>query len=204
MKYEPSGAQVARNGLVDAGGASFLANMAVLQLRDPAVVNAVVAAGGRPGYGAKMFPVPATAAQLPLIMIDDGEYEAAAATKTVLLAGAQADPVLHAIQQQAGVPEDQMVRAFMVSAPSAPIEAVPSRTRSTIVIIAAGAVAAILVGVILDVILMRRKARRQDRKSGVQDRKSEVQALDTVKSVDDTANLIGTQQSSDDAGKVDS
>ena len=197
VHYEPSGAQVARNGLVDAGGASFVANMVVLQLRDPAVVNAVVAAGGRPGYGAKMFPVPATAGQLPLIMIDDGEYEAAAATKTVSLAAAQADPALHLIQQQAGVPEEQMVHAFMVSAPSPPVQAVPSRTRSTMMIFVAGAGAAILVAVILDVILIRRKARKQDRQSGVQ-------ALDTVKSVDDAENSNDTQQSSDDASKMDS
>src|SRR5262249_5148276 len=42
------GAEVRRNGLLDAGGAALVANMARIGLRDPAVVSQVVAAGGLP------------------------------------------------------------------------------------------------------------------------------------------------------------
>jgi hypothetical protein len=164
VKYTPNGSIVAKNGLLEAGGPTFIANMAVLQMREPSVVNGVVAAGGRPDYGAKMFPVPATAAQLPLIVIDAGEPDPNSAKKTVDLAAAQVDAALRAVQQRAGVPDDQMVRGFAVSAPSEPVPAMPSRTKSTIVIFAAGAGSAILVGLVLDVVLMRRKAQRQNRR----------------------------------------
>jgi hypothetical protein len=164
VKYTPGGDLVARNGLLEAGGPTFIANMAVLQMREASVVNEVVAAGGSSDYGVKMFPVPATAAQLPLITIDAGLPDPNFAKKTVDLAAAQADAALRAVQQQAGVPDDQMVRGFAVSAPSEPVLAMPSRTKSTIVIFAAGAGSAILIAVVLDVVLMRWKSRRQNRR----------------------------------------
>jgi hypothetical protein len=164
ISYTESGAPTSRNGLLDAGGPTLIANMAVLAMREPAVVSQVVAAGGRPDYGVKMFPVPATMPELPLIMIDAGERTPESATKTVELVAAQVDAALRSVQQQAAVPDDQMVRAFPVSSPGEPVQAMPSRTQSAILIIAAGAGAAVLIGVVLDVLLMRWKVRRQNRR----------------------------------------
>jgi hypothetical protein len=172
VDVNPDGSPVPRNGLLDVGGAGLIANLAALGLRDPSVVAQVVAAGGKDDYGARMFPVPANSPQLPMVMIDATEPDAASASKTVELALAQADPTLRTLQQQADVPDDQMLKAFVVSPPSEPAGAMPSRTRSTIAIAAAGTGIAIVIAVVVDVLLLRWKARRQKR------RQTSVQAVD--------------------------
>ena len=145
------------------GGASLIANLTTLGLSDPSVVVKVVAGGGEPNYTARMFPVPPTMPELPLIMIEATEPDPAGASKTVELVVAQADSTLRTLQQQASVPDDQMVKPFVVSPPSAPAAGMPSRTRSTIAVFVAGAGLAILVGLVVDVLLTRWKARRQKR-----------------------------------------
>lgn len=164
------GAPVPRNGLLDVGGAELIANMAAYGLHNPDVVQRVVAAGGQPNYISRLFPVPATSPQLPLIMIEATENNPEDATKTVELVIAQADSTLTTLQQQARVPDDQMVTSFTVSPPSPPVAGMPSRTRSTISIFAAGAALSVLVGTVLDVLMTRRKARVKERgKADVED-----------------------------------
>lgn len=154
---------IPRNGLLDAGGATLITNMAALGLRDPVVVEQVVAAGGKASYGARMFPTPASSQQLPLIMIETTQSDAASAANTVKLAVDQAGPVVRNLQAQAGVPEDQMVGTFIVSPPTTPQPGTPSRTRSTVTIVAAGVGLTILAGVIVDVLVLRwRGARRRE------------------------------------------
>jgi hypothetical protein len=155
------GAAVARNGLLDLGNGTMIPNLLVFALRDPSVVGQVVAAGGNADYTTKMFPVPASSQELPLVMIEATEPDPIAASKTVQLVVAQADPVLRTLQQQAGVSDDQMAKLLVASPPSPPAGGVPSRTRSAMTILAAGVGIAILVGVVVDVLLLRWKARRQ-------------------------------------------
>ena len=50
------GVPLPRNGLLDVGGASLIANMTALGLREPSAVDRVVAAGGLPDYVSRMFP----------------------------------------------------------------------------------------------------------------------------------------------------
>jgi hypothetical protein len=169
--------------------------MAVLQMREASIVNAVVAAGGSQDYGVKMFPVPATAAQLPLIMVDAGLPDPNFAKKTVDLAAAQTDAALRAVQLQAGVPDDQMVRGFAVSAPSEPVPAMPSRTKSTIVIVAVGVGSAILVAVVLDILIMRWKARRRNRR--------QIQSKIESQTVDAAAFSDGTKKAPSNAHAED-
>ena len=88
------GVPLPRNGLLDIGGAPLIANMTAVGLREPSVVDRVVAAGGLPDYVSKMFPVPATSPQLPLIMIEATAADPAAATKTLELVVAQAEVTL--------------------------------------------------------------------------------------------------------------
>ena len=159
----PVGVPIPRNGLLDLGGASLITNMAAIGLRDPDVVAKIVAAGGRPDYTSRMFPVPGTMPELPLVMIEATEPDPASASKTVELVVAQADSTLRTLQQQADVPDDQMVKPFVVSPPSAPVSGMPSRTKSTISVFVAGAGLAVLAGVVADVFLTRWKARRQKR-----------------------------------------
>jgi hypothetical protein len=159
----PAGVPMPRNGLLDIGGAPLIANMAVVGLREPSVVDRVVAAGGLPNYVSKMFPVPATMAQLPIIMIEATDADPAAVSKTLELVVAQAEVTLRTLQQQAQVPGDQMVAPFVVSPPSVPLAGMPSRTRSTIAIFVAGAGLAVLVTVLVDALLTRHKAKRRQR-----------------------------------------
>ncbi len=155
----PQGVPIARNGLLDVGGAALIANMTALGLRDPAVVDRVVAAGGLPDYDARMFPSPANMQQLPLIMIEATNADQAAVSMTIELVVAQAEVTLRTLQQQAKVPGDQMVVPFVVSPPSAPAAGMPARTRSTIAIFVAGLGLSVVVTVLVDVLLGRRRQR---------------------------------------------
>ena len=98
------GEGVPRNGLLDLGGASLITNMATLGLGDSSVRGQVAAAGGKPDYTVRMFPVPGTMPELPMIMIEATEPDAVSASKTVELVVAQAGSALRTLQQQANVP----------------------------------------------------------------------------------------------------
>jgi hypothetical protein len=156
----PQGVSLPRNGLLEIGGADLIANMATVGLREPAAVDRVVAGGGLPDYVSKMFPVPANTSPLPIVMIESTNADPAAVTRTLELVITQADVTLRALQRQAQIPEDQMVTPFVVSPPSTPAAGMPARTRSTIAIFVAGAGLAVLVTVVMDALLVRRKARR--------------------------------------------
>jgi hypothetical protein len=159
----PPGVPLPRNGLLDIGGASLIANMTTVGLKEPAVVDQVVAAGGQPDYVARMFPVEGTMPQLPLIMIESTEADPDAVTKTLELVIAQSEETLRNLQQQARVPEDQMVAPFVVSPPTTPAAGMPARTRSTIAIFAAGFGLSVVVTVLVDVLLSRRRQRIEAR-----------------------------------------
>lgn len=152
-----AGALVPHNGLLDVGGPTLIANMAVFGMNDPTVAAQVVAAGGK-SYWARMFPSPAMEAPLPLILIETTQQDPVSAAKTIEAAVAQAGPVLHSVQQQAGVAEDLMVKPIVVSPQTPPSPGTPSRLRSTIAIFIAGSGLAILFAVVFDVLVMRRRA----------------------------------------------
>jgi hypothetical protein len=177
----PEGTPIPRNGLLDVGGASLVANLTALGLRDPSVVAQVVAAGGKPDYNTRMYPVPATMPELPLVMIEASEPDPIATSKTVEVVLAQADSMLRTMQQQAYVPDSEMAKSFVVNPPSVPAAGMPTRTRSTISVFVAGAGLAILAGVVVDVLLTRWKAHRQKRR---QTRVQTVDGPDTVAGAD--------------------
>ncbi len=155
------GQPVPRNGLLDIGGAPLLANMAALSLRQPAIVDRVVDGGGMPDYVARMFPGPDTAPPIPLVMVESTAPDPASTTKTLELVTVEMSAVLHGIQQNARVPDDMMVKPFVVSPPSQPVAAMPSRTRATITVMGAGMGLSLLITVIADVLLCRRTERRR-------------------------------------------
>jgi hypothetical protein len=183
MWSAPQGVEMPQNGLLEMGGPSLMANMAAVGLKDPTVVTKVVAAGGTANYTSSMFWVPATSPQLPMVTIAATEPDPAVALKTVELVLEQANSTLHTLQQQAGVPDSQMVKSFVVSPPSEPASAMPSRTKSTIAVFAAGVGITILVGLLVDVLLMRWKRRRQKR------RQTRVQAADGADTADGARNV---------------
>ncbi|TSD94467.1 hypothetical protein FOS14_20850 [Skermania sp. ID1734] len=159
--FNPSGSPVQRNGILDVGGANLLANIVTIGLSDQTLTNQVKEQADTATYTARMFPVPAQFQQLPLIMIEATAANPASATKAVDLVAAQAGPKLQAVQQQAGVPPSQMVTAFAVSPPSAPVATMSGRMRAVIIVCAAGVGIAIVVAVIIDLIVLRLRARSQ-------------------------------------------
>lgn len=158
MQLSPDGSQMMRNGngLLDIGGAGLIMNMAVLGFGDPSVRAQVVAGGGKGNFTARMFPSEGLGAQtqLPLIMIEATEPDAASASRTVELAAAQTNRILHDIQLQAGVSEAGMVRAIDASRP-ATVAGVPSRNKRFLLILAVGFGLAIVAAVGVDVLAQR-------------------------------------------------
>lgn len=164
---KPDGTPMPLNGLLEqGGGAVMIANLAVLGLRDPNIVNQVVAAGGSTDYFVRMFPAPPGSPPLPLIMIDSTTSDPGLSVRTVNAAAAQVEPLVVQIQQEAGVPAEQIVRTLIARDASAPQAAVPSRTRSTLFTVGAGVGIAILCGVLFDVAAERLKERRVSRSAG--------------------------------------
>ncbi len=92
-------------------------------------------------------------------MIEESAPDPAAATKTLELVTNEMTAVLETIQRQAHVPADMMVESFVVSPPSEPIAAMPTRTRSTASIFVAGLGLSVLVTVLVDVLLVRLRKR---------------------------------------------
>jgi hypothetical protein len=154
------GGEVPRNGLLDVGGANLIANIATIGLSGPAVADQVKAAGGAV-YTVRMFPIPESFQQLPLIMIEVSAADAATALRTVELVVSQAEPTVLALQKQANVPEREVANSFVVSPPAVPIAGMPSRTRSTLVIFCAGSGIALVLAVVIDLIAVRIRARRK-------------------------------------------
>jgi hypothetical protein len=168
MYNAPQGVSLPRNGLLDIGGADLIANMAAVGLREPAAVDRVVAGGGLPEYVSKMFPVSGNMSPLPLVMVECTNADAAAVTRTLELVIAQSQETLRSLQEQAHVPQDQMVAPFVVSPPSTPAAGTPARTRSTVAIFIAGAALSVLFTVVVDTLLGRLRARRRRRLAPVE------------------------------------
>jgi hypothetical protein len=164
-----AGQPVPRNGLLDIGGAPLLANMSALALREPTIVNRVVAGGGRSDYTARLFPVPPTAPPIPLVMIENTAPDPESASKTLELVTDEMSPALERIQKQANVPPEMMVDSFVVTPPTEPVAAMPTRTRSTASIIVAGTGLTVLISVLADVVLMRRRRRKADLQQSAKD-----------------------------------
>jgi hypothetical protein len=160
VENPPPGAPVNRNGLLDAGGISLIANMGALAVRQPSVIDHVVRDGGLPNFSAKMFPVPATQAPIPLVMVEETWSDPASVTKTLEVVIKEFGATIRSLQQQAGVPDEQMVNTFVVSPPSDPAAGMPSRTQRTVLRFMTGLALTILITVLVDVVLVRRRRRR--------------------------------------------
>lgn len=165
IQYAGEGTPIPRNGLLDVGGPALITNMTVLALGDPIVKSKVVEGGGVPNYIVRMFPTPLTGAgagaQLPLIMIEATEPQAAMATRTVELVSAQVDSVMQQLQRQAGVSDAQIVRALAISPPST-VAGMPSRSKSLIYIVGVGFAISVFLGLLVDLVVTRVSARRID------------------------------------------
>jgi hypothetical protein len=166
-QFSPDGSPVARNGLLDVGGAELIMNLVVLGFDDPSVKERVVAGGGIDNFTVRMFPGATSSGtnqpQLPLIMIEATEPDPTSAVRTVELAAAQADSVLTRVQQQAGVPDIQMAKAIQASQPQA-ARGTPSRNKRLLETLIIGVGLAVLAGVGVDALINRLRTRRRERR----------------------------------------
>ncbi|MGW5301122.1 hypothetical protein ACWEQV_23040 [Rhodococcus aetherivorans] len=153
--------EVRSNGLVSAGGPNLVANLLAMGLNNGAVAEQVVAAGGLPDYTAEVFSVPG--GQLPLVVISTTSPDSDAARKTIELVAAQGVPTMRALQQNAGVPEDQMLIPYATLAPGEPTAAMPSRTRSTLAIFVACAGLSVVLTLLFDLLAKRFGRKRRIR-----------------------------------------
>ena len=163
ITYSMAGAPIPVNGLLEAGGATLITNMAVIAFGSPEVRRRVADAGGSWSFTVKNFPGPAgveSPVPLPLMMVESTTPDEDLSKRTVEAAASQIDPVVRDLQRNAGVADEQMVRALIV-APTFVIKAMPSRTKSALGIIFGGLMLAILAAVITDVFATRRRARRK-------------------------------------------
>lgn len=199
IQFAGEGKPSPRNGLLEAGGATFITNLAVLGF-DDTVRARVVAAGGQPNFTVRMFPVAAggqstvqTQVQLPLILIEDTESDPRSATKTVELASQEVQPILDQLQRAAGVPEDQMVKAIPAAAPTA-VMGTPSRGRKVISTVFAGGCIAIVSGVVADVLILRRRRRRTSETVVVDDRQHSLASETEEASVSGVKSEVASQR----------
>jgi hypothetical protein len=165
----PGSAGVPRNGLMDLGGAVMITNIVTASLNERSVRNTVVADGGQDNYEAKMFPIPASGEQIPLITVEASEPDPASASKTVELAAAQAGPATQQLQQKASVPEDQMVQPVVASPLSPPEQQSKGKLKAAIATLMLGVALAVLAAVIVDAMVMRRNARDDSRRPASKD-----------------------------------
>lgn len=163
ITYQQPGEQVARNGLIDSGGATLMANLVSIGLRDADVVNRVVAAGGAPDYTAKMYPGSLNSPQLPLVMIEATQPDAQASLQTVEIVLEQAEPVFRKVQEIAGVPVEQRAKALITAPPNPPVAASPSRLRASSAVFAAGLALSLMAGVVADLLIKRFTSGRMTR-----------------------------------------
>ncbi len=164
-RYAP-GTVIPRNGLLDVGGARLIANQVALGLREASVSDRVVAAGGAPWYVANLLRAEPNE-QLPIIVIESTANKPTEVTTTLDLLVAQSAVTVRTLQQQAHIPEDQMVTPFVVSPPRTPSAGYPTRMRSASLRFLAGVGVSILLTVLVDVLLTRRKSRAQQRKQAL-------------------------------------
>jgi hypothetical protein len=154
----PDAGQVRTNGLLAVGGVGLLTNLLALGLSDPPVQEQVAAQGGLAPYTAQVFSIPG--AQLPIVVIDTTADDPDQAAKTLDLVAAQSDGKLRSIQASARIPEDQMLQTYAVGTQGAPIAAIPNRLRGAVATFVGGLGLVVLVTVLIDVLIQRRRDNR--------------------------------------------
>ncbi|MCX5041699.1 hypothetical protein OG921_00655 [Aldersonia sp. NBC_00410] len=164
------------NPLMNAGGVPLLSNLLAMGMSDAGVREQVVAQGGMSDYTAKVFSV--VGGQLPLVVIEATAPDPAIVASTLQAATGVGDGTLHQIQENAGVPPDQMMRTYPIGTIGEPAPAMPSRTRSTVATFVAGFGLSVVLTVIVDVLLIKWRRRKAPAES---DGAAEV-ALDPIPS----------------------
>ncbi|WP_299576146.1 hypothetical protein [uncultured Williamsia sp.] len=152
--------QVNSNGLVDAGGVSYLATLVATAMDEPSTREAVRAAGGTLDYNTKLFTAP-VGTQIPILVIDASGASGRAVQETLRAAVAQAEPVAQSVQSDAGVPAANQYRALTPAEIPTPGGGYPSRTREALATILGGILISVVVTVAVDAILAYVARRRR-------------------------------------------
>lgn len=154
------------NGLVDAGGVSYLASLLSMAMNESGTKSTVREQGGTVGYNAKVF-TQTTGVPVPILVISASGTSAVAVQRTLQLAVGQAEPVLQSVQGDAGVPNTSRYRALSPSEVPVPGGGFPSRTRQAVATILGGLLVSVVLTVAADAviqyILRRRRLRGRKR-----------------------------------------
>ncbi|MBE7191236.1 MAG: hypothetical protein INR66_01985 [Gordonia polyisoprenivorans] len=156
--------QVNSNGLVDAGGVSYLATLVSTAMDEPSTRQAVRAAGGTLNYNTKLFTAP-VGTQIPILVIDASGPSARAVQETLRAAVAQAEPIAQSVQSDAGVPAANQYRALTPSEIPTPGGGYPSRTRQALATVLGGILLSVVVTVAADAAIAHAMSRRRRRRS---------------------------------------
>jgi hypothetical protein len=164
------GAPAPKNGLLDIGGEDLVTSMAVYAFNQPSVKGRVVAGGGTANFFAEAVKTFDSAGkpgpEKPLIRIEAIAEDPHVAQNTAQLAAAEADHVLGDIQQQAGVPDEQMVKAITIAPASVPVTPMQGPRKLAIYRAMIGITIVIFVSVGIDSILTRRRRRKENTGEG--------------------------------------
>ena len=95
-------------------------------------------------------------------MIEASSPDPALVAQTIELVSAQGEGTLIGLQERAGVPPEVMLHTYPLGSVGEPVPAMPSRTRSTVAVFVAGVGLAVLLTVLVDIYMVRRKARRSE------------------------------------------
>jgi hypothetical protein len=159
-----------RNGLLEIGGEDLVTSMAVFAFNQPSVKAQVVAGGGSANFFAEMAKTIDTAGKpgpdKPLIRIEAIAEDPHVAQKTAQLAAAETDRILADLQQEAGVPNDQMVKAIAITPASVPVTPTQSPRKLAIYRAMIGIAVVIFVSVGVDSVFSRRRRRHKNRGAG--------------------------------------
>lgn len=149
------GSGLPSNGLMDTGGIGLLSNLLSLGLQDEAVRTQIEADGGLPDYTSAVYAVPG--GQLPLVTVEATASDTAAVERTLTLVTQQAQTTLKQIQEGAGVVAVTQATTYPVRPPTAPEARKPGRARTTVAIFVVGFALSVLISVVADVMITRRR-----------------------------------------------
>jgi hypothetical protein len=163
---ECDGVPVPKNGLLEIGGEYLVTSMAVFAFSQPSVRDRVVAGGGTANFFADTVKTFDAAGKpgpdKPLIRIEAIADDPHMAQNTAQLAAAETDPILADLQRQAGVPDDQMVKAITIAPASIPVTPVQAPRKLAIYRAMIGVTIVIFVAVGIDSVFTRRRRRKEN------------------------------------------
>ncbi|MGV9712246.1 hypothetical protein ACWDTI_16475 [Gordonia sp. NPDC003424] len=147
------------NGILNNGGTQLLANLTNLGLQEPDVVHRIVTESGAKSFKCEVYAVPG--GQLPLVSMTSTADDPQTAIRTLDIATKEATTVLDRVQADAQIPETAFAVVYGVSAQEKATALTPGRSRLTAGLLAVGFFFSVVITILFDVAMMRRKRQNE-------------------------------------------